>query len=68
MIGKALEVLVDGYDEEAEQFYGRTYADSPDIDGKVWIASDEPVREGEFVMVKIDGCREGDLSGYVVEE
>ena len=68
MIGKTLEVLVDGYDEEAEQFYGRTYADSPDIDGKVWIASDEPVREGEFVMVKIDGCREGDLSGYVVEE
>ena len=68
MIGKTLEVLVDGYDEELEQFYGRTYADSPDIDGRVWIASDEPVREGEFVMVTIDGCREGDLSGYVVEE
>ena len=68
MIGKTLEVLVDGYDEEAEQFYGRTYADSPDIDGRVWIASEEPLREGEFVMVTIDGCREGDLSGYVVEE
>ena len=68
MIGKTLEVLVDGYDEEAEQFYGRTYADSPDIDGRVWIASEEPVREGEFVMVTIDGCREGDLSGYVQEE
>ena len=68
LIGKTMEVLVDGYDEEAEQFYGRTYADSPDIDGRVWIASDEPVPEGEFVMVTIDGCREGDLSGYVVEE
>ena len=68
LIGKTLEVLVDGYDEEAEQFFGRTYADSPDIDGRVWIASDEPVSEGEFVMVTIDGCREGDLSGYVVEE
>ena len=68
MIGKTLEVLVDGYDEEAEQFYGRTYADSPDIDGRVWIASEEPLREGEFVMVTIDGCRDGDLSGYVVEE
>ena len=68
MIGKTLEVLVDGYDEEMEQFYGRTYADSPDIDGRVWIASDEPVQEGKFVMVTIDGCREGDLSGYVVEE
>ena len=68
MIGKTLEVLVDGYDEEIDQFYGRTYADSPDIDGRVWIASDEPVREGEFVMVTIDGCREGDLCGYIVEE
>ena len=68
MIGKTLEVLVDGYDEEMEQFYGRTYADSPEIDGRVWIASDEPVQEGEFIMVTIDGCREGDLSGYVQEE
>ena len=68
MIGKTMEILVDGYDEEQEQFYGRTYADSPDIDGRVWIASDEPVREGEFVTVKIDGCLDGDLSGYAVEE
>ena len=68
LIGKTMEVLVDGYDEEKEQFYGRTYADSPDIDGRVWIASDEPLREGEFVMVTMDGCREGDLSGYVQEE
>ena len=68
MIGKELEVLVDGYDEELEQFFGRTYADSPDIDGRVWIASQDPVREGDFVMVKIDGCIDGDLSGYVIEE
>ena len=68
MIGKEMEILVDGYDEELEQFFGRTYADSPDIDGRVWIASDEPIREGEFVTVKIDGCVEGDLTGYVIEE
>ena len=68
MVGKTLEVLVDGYDEENEQFYGRSYADSPDIDGRVWIASDEPVTIGDFVWVKIDGCLDGDLSGYVVEE
>ncbi len=67
-LGKTLEVLVDGYDEEREQFFGRTYADSPDIDGKVWLASQEPLREGEFVMVTIDGCAEGDLCGYVLEE
>ena len=68
MMGKTLEVLVDGYDEEREQFYGRTYADSPDIDGRVWIGSEEPLAEGSFVMVKIDGCQDGDLSGYVLEE
>jgi len=68
MIGRELEILVDGYDEELEQFYGRSYADSPDIDGRVWIAAEEPIREGEFVTVKIDGCMDGDLSGYLVEE
>ena len=68
MLGKTMEILVDGYDEEMEQFFGRTYADSPEIDGKVWIASEEPLQEGEFVTVKIDGCVDGDLSGYVWEE
>ena len=68
MMGKTLEILVDGFDEETEQFYGRSYADSPDIDGKVWIATDEPVREGQFVMVTIDGCVDGDLTGYIAEE
>ena len=68
MIGKTMEILVDGFDEEAEQFYGRSYADSPDIDGRVWIATDEPIREGQFVTVTIDGCIDGDLSGYISEE
>lgn len=68
MIGRTLEVLVDGYDEEIEQYFGRSYADSPDIDGRVWIASDEPLTEGTFVTVQIDGAVDGDLSGYIVEE
>ena len=68
MMGKTLDILVDGYDEEFEQFFGRTYADSPDIDGRVWIASEEPVVEGDFVKVCIDGLIDGDLSGYLVEE
>ena len=68
MIGKVVEVLVDGYDDEFEQYFGRTYADSPDIDGRVWIASDDALSEGEFVTIQIDGVIEGDLSGYIVEE
>ena len=68
MIGKTMQVLVDGFDEEFEQYFGRTYADSPDIDGRVWIACDEDLSEGDFVTVCIDGLVEGDLSGYIVEE
>ena len=68
IIGKHLQVLVDGYEEEFGQYYGRTYADSPDIDGRVWIASDEDLREGSFVTVCVDGLVEGDLSGYLVED
>ena len=68
LIGKTLEVLVDGYDPEAEQFFGRTFADSPEIDGRVWIASQESLTEGEFITVCIDAAIDGDLSGYVVEE
>ena len=67
-IGKEVEVLVDGYDEEYEQFYGRTYADSPDIDGRVWISCPEPLTEGTFVTVYIDDTVDGDLTGYLVEE
>ena len=68
MMGKTVEVLVDGYDEEYEQYFGRTYADSPDIDGRVWIAGEEPIAEGSFVDVVIDAVIDGDLSGYIVEE
>lgn len=68
VMGKTLEVLVDGYDEEFEQFYGRTFADSPEIDGRVWIAAQEPLHEGDFVQVTMDGTQDGDLTGYISEE
>ena len=68
MIGKTVTVLVDGYEEEYQQFFGRTFADSPEIDGRVWIASDEALVEGTFVNVCIDGLVDGDLSGYLLED
>ena len=68
MMGKTLDVLVDGFDEDLEQFYGRTYADSPEIDGRVWIATQEAIVEGSFVKVMIDAVIDGDLSGSLVEE
>ena len=68
MIGREVSVLVDGYDQEFEQYFGRTFADSPEIDGRVWIATEEPISEGSFVTVCIDSIIDGDLSGYLVEE
>ena len=68
LIGTTMEVLVDAYDQEQKQYYGRTFADSPEIDGRVWIASSEDLSEGTFVRVEIDGLIEGDLSGFVVED
>ena len=67
-IGKTVEVLVDGFNEEFGQFYGRTYGDSPDIDGRVWIATEEALSEGSFLNITIDGLVDGDLSGYPQEE
>ena len=67
MIGQTLEVLVDGYDEEFEQYFGRSFADSPDIDGRVWIATQDDISEGDFVKVYVEGLIDGDLTGYIVE-
>jgi len=68
LIGTTMDVLVDGYDEEYSQYFGRTFADSPDIDGKVWIASEDDLSEGSFIKVTIDGLVDGELSGYISEE
>lgn len=68
MIGQVLEILVDGYDTEVGQYYGRSYADSPDVDGRVWLAASEPLREGSFVMARIDGSVDGELTGFVLED
>lgn len=56
-IGKTYKVLCEGFDEEEEMCYGRTYMDSPDIDGIVYFEGD--VDEGDFVDVEINdavGC------------
>lgn len=66
-IGSLLEVLCEGYDPESEQFFGRTYADSPEIDGSVLFSADRAVKVGSFVPVRITGVRDGDLTGRLEE-
>ena len=62
-LGKTLEVLVEGYDEESFLFYGRSRGDSIDVDGKVYFATEEEVTPGDIIKVKIRDADEYDLTG-----
>ncbi len=64
MIGKTVQVLVEGFDRYAECWYGRSWADSPDIDGKIFFTVEgEKPGIGTFVNVAITDCMDGDLTG-----
>ena len=65
-VGKTLTVLCDGFDTVAEIYYGRSYADAPDVDGKVYFKSKKRVAPGEFVSVKIEEALDYDLVGSAV--
>jgi len=62
-IGSRVEVLVEGYDSYIKCFYGRSAADAPDIDGKVFFMSDRSLEVGSFVKVLINDVIEYDLLG-----
>ena len=64
-IGGTFTVLCDGYDRIAEIYYGRSYADAPDVDGKVYFKSKNKVNPGEFVSVKVTEALDYDLIGEV---
>lgn len=66
-IGETVRVLVEGRDEIIKSYYGRTYGDSLEIDGKVFFKSQEKLAEGSFVDVKIEQALEYDLFGTAVE-
>lgn len=68
-VGQVLEVLCEGYDEETELYYGRSYADSPEIDGLVHFEGEEGgVQSGGFYQVKITNVYDGELIGVRYEE
>lgn len=69
MMGQVVEVLCEGYDDETELYYGRSYADSPGIDGLVHFEGEEGgVRPGAFYQVKITSNYDGELIGILYEE
>ena len=61
MIGKEIEVVIEGFDKYAECFFGRSTADAPDIDPKVFITARKGYSTGDFVKVVVDDYMEYDL-------
>ena len=66
-VGQTLEVLVEGFDRYAECWFGRSYRNAPDVDGKVFFTTNgrRPAL-GHFVQVEIEGWMNGDLTGSLV--
>lgn len=61
--GEVMDVLCEGFDEEQQLWYGRTYADSVEVDGHVYFEADEAPEEGTFVPVLITESLGPDLLG-----
>ncbi len=62
-VGSVIKVLCEGFDPVSEAYYGRSYADAPDIDGKVYFTGPKGIKEGSFVMVKVTEVLDYDLVG-----
>ncbi|MDD6032488.1 MAG: 30S ribosomal protein S12 methylthiotransferase RimO [Oscillospiraceae bacterium] len=67
MLGKTVQVLVEGYDRWGECWFGRSEADAPEIDGKIFFTAGKKPRPGQFVWVRIDETMDLDLTGVQVE-
>ena len=66
-LGETLEVLCEGFDPDMGCYAGRSYADSPDVDGRVFFTAAGLVPAGTFVNVRITGTSDGDLTGEIEE-
>ena len=68
MIGSVLTVMVEGKVADENAYIARSYRDAPDVDGYVFINTDEELMSGDFVKVKITGALEYDLIGEIYDE
>ena len=65
-VGRVVRVLVEDYDPVSEAHFGRSAADAPDIDGKVYFRSTRRIAPGSFVDVKIDEVVDYDVYGTAI--
>ena len=66
-LGSTIKVLCEGYDPVSQAYYGRSSADAPDIDGKIYFTGKKGILPGTFVDVKINEVIEYDLCGEAIK-
>ncbi|MBQ1242562.1 MAG: 30S ribosomal protein S12 methylthiotransferase RimO [Oscillospiraceae bacterium] len=67
MQGEVVQVLCEGFDGQSMLYTGRSWAESPDIDGKIYFSANRDIMTGEFVSVRITGVMDGELTGEEAE-
>ncbi len=67
-IGKVVTAVIEGYDKYAGCYFGRTAADAPDIDGKIFIKSDSRLRLGQYISAEVFDTLDYDLLAEEVTE
>ncbi len=68
MVGRVVDVFVEGRLPEDDIYIGRTYRDAPDVDGYVFIHAEEEMMSGDMVKVRITDAQDYDLVGDVIDE
>lgn len=66
-IGSRLEAVIEGYDKYAGCYFGRTKADAPDIDGKIFIKSQNRLKLGQYITVEVFDTMDYDLLAEEVD-
>ncbi|RGS81133.1 30S ribosomal protein S12 methylthiotransferase RimO [Coprococcus sp. AF21-14LB] len=66
MIGQTVLVMIEGKVADENAYVGRTYKDAPNVDGLIFIMTDEELVSGDFAMVKVTGAQEYDLIGELL--
>ena len=62
-LGRMIDVLLEDYDVVAETYYGRSKADAPDIDGKVYFSAPKGLKTGHIYKVRVTDTVDYDLFG-----
>ena len=66
MIGRELLVMIEGKVADENAYVGRTYRDAPNVDGLIFVNTDEELMSGDFAKVKVTGAMEYDLIGELI--